>query len=90
MAIRVVFDRPMLDGNWSMVGGGPHFPEVSGKPPCDPTRTVWAVPVKLKPDWSYRFMLNSDRFTSFRSEDGVPLAPVEVTFKTRTKGKPAD
>jgi len=80
--IRVIFDRPMQDGLWSMVGWGEHFPEPGGKPAYDSKRTTWTVPVKLKPDWDYQFMLNSDRFTSFRSEEGVPLAPVRVTFKT--------
>ena len=31
----------------------------------------------------YQFMLNSDRFTGFRSRAGVPLEPITVTFKTR-------
>ena len=75
-SIRVVFDRPMAANSWSMVGGGPNFPELTGKPSYDSTRTVWSVPVKLKPDWSYRFMLNSDRFQAFRSQGGVSLAPV--------------
>lgn len=81
-AVKVVFDRPMQDRSWSMVGGGPHFPELAGEPAYDSTRTVWTVPVKLKPGWSYRFMLNSDRFQNFRSREGVPLAPVAVTFTT--------
>jgi hypothetical protein len=83
--IRVVFDRAMQDGSWSMVGGGPNFPEIAGKPAYDGAKTIWTVPVKLKPDWSYELMLNSDRFTNFQSEDGIPLAPVRVTFKTRKK-----
>jgi hypothetical protein len=80
--IKVVFDRPMADRSWSMVGGGPSFPELAGKPSYDPTRTIWTVSVKLKPDWSYQFMLNSDRFNAFKSQNGVPLAPLVVTFKT--------
>ena len=84
-AIRVVFDRPIEDGSWSLVGGGPDFPETAGKPAYDEPKTTWTVPVKLKPDWSYRFMLNSDRFQNFRSRGGVPLDPVEVTFKTAEK-----
>ena len=80
--VEVVFDRRMADGSWSMVGGGPNFPEIVGKPSYDETRTVWTVSVKLKPDWSYRFMLNSDRFQAFKSQNGVALAPVTVTFKT--------
>jgi hypothetical protein len=82
-AVEVVFDRPMQDGSWSLVGGGPNCPEIAGNPSYDRTKTVWTVPVKLKPGWDYRFMLNSDRFTNFRSAEGVPLAPVTVTFKTR-------
>jgi hypothetical protein len=84
-AIQVVFDRPMEDGSWSLVGGGPNFPETSGKPAYDDTKTTWTVPVKLKPGWSYRFMLNSDRFQNFRSREGVPLKPVEVSFRTAEK-----
>ena len=85
--IRVVFDRPMKDQSWSMVGGGPHFPEFVGKPSYDEAKTAWTVSVKLKPDWSYRFMLNSDRFHGFRSRQGVPLEPVTVEFKTAKKGR---
>ena len=84
-AIKVVFDRPMKDQSWSMVGGGPHFPELVGKPSYDETKTAWTVQVKLKPDWSYRFMLNSDRFEGFRSRQGVPLEPITVEFKTAKK-----
>jgi len=80
--IRVVFDRPMVDHSWSMVGGGPHFPETTGKPYYDERLTTWTIPVKLKPDWDYQFMLNSGRFDSFRSKDNVPLKPVSVKFRT--------
>jgi len=82
-SIQVVFDRPMRDNSWSLVGGGPHCPETTGKPHYDAARKVWTVPVKLKPDWSYEFMLNSGTYTAFRSEGGVPLEPVRVTFRTR-------
>lgn len=88
--IKLVFDRPMQDDSWSMVGGGPNFPELAGKPSYDETRKIWSVPVKLRPGWSYTYMLNSDRFTGFRSTEGVPLAPVTVTFQTgaQRKGTP--
>ena len=81
--IQVVFDRPMRNGSWSMVGGGPHHPENTGKPSYDESHKIWTVPVKLKPDWSYEFMLNSESYDAFRSENGTPLDPVKVTFKTR-------
>lgn len=83
--IEVIFDRPMQDQSWSMVGGGPHFPTLAGKPAYDPKRTTWSVAVTLKPDWDYEFMLNSDRFAAFRSAAGVPLTPVRVRFRTASK-----
>ncbi len=86
--LKVVFDRPMQDGAWSLVGRGPNFPEITGKPSYDDTRKIWSVAIKLKPNWSYKCMLNSDRFTSFRSEQGVPLKPVSVTFQTGAKRVP--
>jgi hypothetical protein len=80
--IRVTFDRPMQDGSWSLVGGGPHCPETTGRPNYDSKRTTWTVPVKLKPEWRYEFHLNRGQYDSFRSVDGVPLDSVHVTFTT--------
>lgn len=82
-AITVTFDRPMLDGAWAVVGGGPHFPETTGRPSYDETHTVLTIPVRLKPDWSYELWLNRGRFDSFQSEERVKLRPVQVTFRTR-------
>jgi hypothetical protein len=84
-AITIVFDRAMSDGSWSVVGGGPHFPETTGPPSYDEDRRVFTLPVRLKPAWTYHFMLNSSQYTAFRSADGVPLEPVEVTFTTRAR-----
>jgi hypothetical protein len=80
--IQVVFDRPMTDKDWALVGSGPHCPETSKGAHYDAQHKVWTVPVKLKPGWSYEFMLNSEYFDAFQSEEGVPLEPVSVTFKT--------
>ncbi|MFZ1932148.1 MAG: DUF4932 domain-containing protein [Thermoguttaceae bacterium] len=79
--IQVVFDRPMIN-SWSMCGGGPHFPEIVGKPAYDAKRTTWTVHVKLKPEWEYHFALNAASYSGFQSAEGVPLESVEVTFKT--------
>jgi hypothetical protein len=81
-AIQVVFDRPMANKSWSLVGGGPHCPETGKGAHFDAQRKIWTVPVTLKPNWAYEFMLNSVTFDAFRSEEGVPLEPVSVTFKT--------
>lgn len=82
-AMRITFDRPMQDNMWSIVGGGPNFPELTGKPAYDKARKVLTVPMKLKPGWRYELWLNRNQFNAFRSADGVPLDSVAVTFKTR-------
>jgi len=85
ISIQVLFDRPMADKSWSLVGKGPHFPsfpKIGEGAHFDAQHKVWTVPVELKPDWSYEFMLNSETYVGFASQEGVPLQPVSVTFKT--------
>ena len=82
--IRVTFDRPMMDGNFSVVGGGPHFPEMTGKVSYDASHKVLILRVQLKPNWEYEFWLNRGKFNSFMSADRVRLEPVHVRFKTRS------
>jgi hypothetical protein len=85
--IRVYFDRPMRDNSWSLCGAGPHCPEGTGKPYYDSRHIVWSAPIELKPDWDYAFQLNSDEFKNFVSEEGVPLEPVLVRFRTANTNK---
>ena len=80
--IRVTFDRPMKDRSWSMCGGGPHCPEGTGKPYYNTERTTWTIPVQLKPDWDYKFSLNCETYDGFRSEEGTPLEPTLISFRT--------
>jgi hypothetical protein len=80
--IHVKFDRLMNISSWTVVGGGPAYPEIKGPGRYDLTRTIWTIPVKLKPDWDYEFMLNSSRHQGFQALDGTPLEPVHVRFHT--------
>jgi hypothetical protein len=83
--IKVFFDRPMRDKSWSVVGGGPHFPESAGDVSFDAERKVFTMPVRLKAGWSYEFWLNRGQFNSFQNEEGVALESVEVKYQTRPK-----
>ena len=38
--------------------------------------------VRLKPNWNYRFWLNSERFHGFQSREGAVLESVTVSFAT--------
>lgn len=80
-AIKITFSRRMRSG-YAFVGGGPKYPETTGRAKYDKSRTVVTLPVKLKPNWDYEFWLNRGRFDSFRSEEGVRLKSVHVTFRT--------
>lgn len=80
--IRITFDRPMMDRSWSVVGGGPDFPEITGRTAYDRQRKVLTIPVRLKPGWSYQFWLNRGGYKAFRSAEGVPLESVPVSFST--------
>jgi hypothetical protein len=82
-ALAVTFDRPMQDGSWAVVGGGPKFPKIAGRLSYDAARKVLTIPVELQPGTSYEMWLNRGKYDSFRSEDGVPLASVHWTFTTR-------
>lgn len=51
------------------------------------TRKVFTMPVALEPGTEYVFGLNAEPYLGFRSEEGIPLAPVRVRFKTRQADK---
>jgi len=83
--IVVTFDRPMRDKCWAVVKTGAPFPETRGKLSFDRERKILTIPVKLKPDTRYEFWLNRGKFNSFQSEDGEPLRPVRVRFRTASQ-----
>ena len=85
--IRVTFDRDMERGAHSWCGGGPRFPEITGKPKWIDARTC-VLPVKLEEGQAYFLSLNTPRFEGFRSFDGWPVIPTPVYFCT--KGASAD
>ncbi len=78
--IRVTFDQPMSKG-CSFVGGGPAFPQTTGRPRWVDERTC-VLDVQLEPDHRYGFSINSSQFTNFRNKAGEPAVPYPVSFRT--------
>jgi hypothetical protein len=84
--LRATFSVPMGGGcSWCTVSDdGADFPKgPEGK------RVYWTedkltcvLPVELKPGMTYRLSLNSPDHKNFQSDGGVPIEPVEYTFKT--------
>ncbi len=79
----VHFDRAMRDQSWSILGAKRDQPEFTGTPVYDAERKVLRMPMRLEPGRTYRFALNSATSKGFTSQDGVALAPLQVTFTTR-------
>jgi len=84
-AMVLTFDREMRDQSWSIAGNPAEQPKIAGALAYDAARTVLTVPIQLEPGRTYRFWLNSPKFTGFKDKDGTPLLPVEVSFTTRAR-----
>jgi hypothetical protein len=82
--IVLVFDRPMLDRSWALMGGGDSFPPIdeTREMAYDETGKVLAVPVTLAPDHAYTFGLNSPTNHGFQSRERAPLVPLRIEFRT--------
>jgi len=83
--IVVTFDRPMKSPGWSVVtlGSQSQVPRSTGPVGYDAQRKVFTMPVELQPAREYYFGLNAEGYLGFHSEEGIPLAPVVVRFKTK-------
>jgi len=81
-AISIVFDRPMKDRSWSVVGSPADLPKL-GTLKYDEEFTTLTIPVTLQAGKTYTLRLNSERFTGFQAADGTPLAPYVWTFTAR-------
>jgi hypothetical protein len=89
-AIVIAFDRPMKDKSWAvvrLVESQDQYPEGAGPVGYDSNRKVFTMPVALKPGKEYAFGLNAEQYLGFCGDDGAPLAPVKVHFRTRTTDK---
>lgn len=81
-AITIVVDKPLDPSSYSInygMGGSEHYP-VAGKPTFGDGGRQIVVPVQLKPNQAYSFVLGS---TAFVTLDGYPLARYTVDFKTK-------
>jgi hypothetical protein len=83
--IRFHFDRAMDRRRHPIVTQGPegqaHYPGAGG-PGFDESGQVLTLPVRLRPNWSYRFTLGFPGGGGFVDTHGVSMIPVEVSFST--------
>lgn len=81
--ITFTFDRSMRDQQWSVMDTGEPFPTITGKVSYNEDKTIFTMPVSLKPGNSYGFSLNSSTVDGFSDQAGNKLVPYIVHFQTR-------
>lgn len=80
--LRVEFDQDMdVNGGYSVCGGGPTFPKLTGRPRWASARLL-IVPVALEPSRTYELSINCPAAQGFRSAAGEPAEITPITFTT--------
>jgi hypothetical protein len=84
--IRVAFSKEMADGSWSWTTAWKDSnPTVIGKPKYEDDRKTCVLKVKLEPNKTYGYWLNSNRFHNFKDKQGHPAVPYLLVFRTAEK-----
>jgi len=84
--VAVTFSKPMLDGAWSWTTAWPDSaPEHLGDPAFLEDQRTCALRVRLEPNRTYAWWLNSERFGFFQDHQSRPAVPYLLIFHTRSE-----
>lgn len=82
--IKVTFSKEMTDQSWSWsTAWQDSTPESIGKPHYEADRRTCVLKVKLEPNKTYGWWINSQRFHGFRDAEGHPAVPYLLVFQTK-------
>ncbi len=82
--IKVQFSKEMMDQSWSWsTAWKDSTPEFIGKPKYDAAHKTCVVKVKLEPNKTYGFWLNSQNFHGFKDTQGHSAVPYLFVFQTK-------
>ena len=85
MEIKVTFSKKMADGSWSWgTAWQGSAPEIIGKPRYEADGKTCVLKVKLEPNMTYGYWLNSERFKNFKDANGKPAVPYLLAFQTKS------
>ena len=84
--IRVTFSKQMTDQSWSLSSAWKDsVPETVGKPRYEADHKTCVVKVKLEPNKTYGYWINSQTFHGFKDQQGHPAVPYLLVFKTKAQ-----
>ena len=82
--IRVTFSKPMTDQSWSWSSAWTDSaPESIGKPRYEADQKTCVLKVKLEPNKTYGYWINSEKFHGFKDQQGHSAVPYLLAFKTK-------
>jgi len=84
MEIKITFSKDMTDQSWSWATAWQDSsPESIGKPHYDADHRTCIMKVKLEPNKTYGWWINSQKFHGFQDTQNHAAIPYFFVFKTR-------
>ena len=85
MEIKVTFSKEMTDQSWSWATAWQDStPEGTEKPHYEADHRTCVLKVKLEPNKTYGYWINSQRFHGFQDLQNHPAVPYLLVFQTRS------
>ena len=82
--IKITFSKDMADQSWSWATAWQNSsPEGIGKPHYDADHRTCILKVKLEPNKTYGWWINSQKFHGFQDANGHAAVPYFFVFQTR-------
>jgi len=84
--IKVTFSKEMTDQSWSWSSAWKDaVPETVGKPRYEADHKTCVLKVKLEPNRTYGYWVNSQSFHGFKDQQGHAAVPYLLTFQTKER-----
>ncbi len=84
--IKVTFSKEMMDQSWSWsTAWKDSSPEGIGKPKYEANQRTCVLKVKLEPNKTYGYWINSQSFHGFKDKQGHSAVPYLLVFQTKAQ-----
>jgi len=81
--IKITFSKEMMDQSWSWTTAWQDStPETVGKPKYEVDHKTCVLKVRLEPNKTYGYWINSERFRAFKDAQGHSAVPYLLVFQT--------